>query len=244
MSITKEEVLAEAKKLGLTLSDAQVDAHVLIGALPKKAEDTGSHTEDDDDDQGDDGKGLTDGARKRIEKLNKQKKEALARAEAAEKLAADAKKAQEEADRKKSADKGEWEKLQKTADEKAKAADDAIAKAKQRTKEGAVKRAIETGLLAAGLPSKLLDKALKLFPAEKVEFGWTKEDDFEYEIEDFGSVVDEFKKDNDFLWAGAGDSGDADSAGFRGREQPTGGKKTASEKKREELRKKHPQLFS
>lgn len=245
MSITKEQVQDEAKRLSLTLTDEQVGAYVLIGVLPAKAPDSGSHTEDDDVDLGDGDKGASEGVKKRIQQLAAQKKVLKEQLDAANKLVADSKKAQEEADHKKSVDKGEYEKLQQAADAKAKAADEAIAKAKQRTREGAVKSAITSELLAAGLPADRLDKALKLFPHEKVEFEWIKEEDLEYAIEDFGSVVGDFKKENDFLWAGSGDDADAEPAsGYQGRRQPAGGSQTSKEKKREEMKRKHPELFS
>jgi hypothetical protein len=237
MSITKENVIEESKKLGLTLSEDQINAYVLIGQLPIKAN-TDSATGDKDADTDDKNKDLTAGMQERLRK-EKEKQNAL-RTEydaAMKKLKEfEDKKALEDAEKDK--EKGNWEKLNKDAiDAKAKA-DAVIAATKDRFKQNAIKARIESELIKAGVPAERLSKALKLFDSSKIEFEWANEETLDFNIEDFGSEIESFKKDNDFLFESK-----ESVPGFQGFKPPNSGNQTSKEKQREEIKRKYPHVF-
>jgi hypothetical protein len=227
MPVTKEQVTEEAKRLGITVTDAQVAAYVTIGALPKK-EDTAPPAGDDDGDDDADVKGDSKGVQERIKKINQQKKDALdakAKAEAALKVLQD-KEAASQAEKDKLA--GNWEKLNKDAlDAKAKAEATAAA-AKDKFKATAIKSRLETELLKAGCPAERLSKAVKLFDASQIGFTWTNEDSLEFDIEDFGSQLEGFKKENDFLFTAGGE--EAPPSGYQGNRPPASGGKTSKDR--------------
>jgi len=236
MAVKKEEVLAKAKELGVTLSDDQVNAYVLIGALPSK-ENSGTPpggNGGDGDGDGDDDDDLTAGMKERLRK-EKEKRNAL-KAQM-DKQATDLKKLQDaEAARQaeKDKEKGNWEKLNKDAEAAKAKAEATAAKARDKFKETAIRTTIESKLLEAGVPAARLSKAVKLFDSSNVEFSWTNEEALEHEVEIPESEIEAFKKDNDFLFDESG--GDEKPSGYQGNRPPKGGSKTSSEKKREELK--------
>jgi hypothetical protein len=221
-TVTKEQVTEEAKKLGLTVTDAQVAAYVTIGALPKK-EDTAPPAGGDDDDPN--GSGDSAGVKERIKQLNDQKKAALAEKKRLEEELKAFKDKEAAAQTEKDKQAGNFEKLQKDAlDAKVKAEATAAA-AKEKYKSTAIKARLETELLKAGCPADRLAKAVKLFDISKIGFNWTNEDALEFDIEDFGAELEGFKKDNDFLFAANGE--EQPPSGYQGRDfrpNNTGGK--------------------
>jgi hypothetical protein len=241
MPVTKEQVVEEAKKLGIELDDAKINAFVLIGELPKK-DSAGSHT----DDGGGDGGGDDDpdhkggkGAEARIKKLVDARKATQAALDAANAELKKFKDAQDAAARKDAEAKGQYDKLIADADKATKAAEAAVAAAKERVKETLITNKLESELLKSGVPADRIEKAVKLFDKSKIAFSWTDEAAMTHEIEDFAPVIADFKKDNDFLFLDAGD-GDPNLQGHR---PPTAGGKTTAEKKKEELKKKYPSVF-
>lgn len=243
MSVTKESVIEESKKLGLTLSEDQINAYVLIGRLPEKASDStpGDTNHNDDEDDLEKDKDLTAGMKERLRK-EKEKRNALKfqHDEALKKLKElEDKEALKNAEKDK--EKGNWEKLNKEAQDAKTKADEVVLKAKEKFKGNAIQTRLESELLKAGVSAERLSKAVKLFDSSKIEFEWLNEDSLDYSIEDFGSEIENFKKDNDFLFTGDNSSG---NHGYQGRNQPgNGGSQTSKEKKREEVRKKYPNLF-
>jgi len=238
MSVSNEQVKEEAKKLGLTLSDAQVGAYVTIGVLPKK-EEAAPPAGDDDDDTDTDGSKDSKGVQERIKKLNDQKKAALAEtaaAKAALKVFQD-KEAADKIEKDKLA--GNWEKLQKDAADATAKANAIAAAAKEKFKSNAVISKLETELLKAGCPAERLSKAVKLFDSSKIGFNWTNEDALEYDIEDFGAELAGFKKDNDFLFTGLGEER---PSGYQGANYRPSGGKSASEKETARLKELFPAL--
>lgn len=236
MSVTKEQVLEEAKKLKLQLSEEQVGAYVLIGALPKAA-DTGSTTGDDNDDDDADDKdsGDKDGAQKRIKQLAEQKRALKKEKEDLAKKLKELEDAKADAARKTDEGKGNYEKLTAETAAAKKKAEDAIVTIKERMKKGAVESAAKEALRDAGVPVARLAKAIKLFDLQSIEFDWTNEEALEYEISDFKPTVDAFKKENDFLFNS--DEQDETPSGIQGRSQPTkGGKSEREKEKLERLR--------
>jgi hypothetical protein len=240
MAVTKDDVLSKAKELGLTLTDEQVNAYVVIGELPVKKED-GTGTPPDDGASGDDDvsedKGLTEGMRVRLRKEKEKRLALKAEFDKNQKELEDLRNREKERQVDKDKAKGDWEKLVKdTQDEKSRF--EALAqKSKDKFKDNAVRVAVESALLEAGVPSDRLSKAVRLFDIGKVEFAWTKEDDLEYEIDDFKSEVEAFKKDNNFLFEEIEDNS---SHGFKGNPQPKAGGRNSFDKNDARIR----ELFS
>jgi len=238
MSITNEQVKEEAKKLGLTLSDAQVGAYVTIDVLPKK-EEAAPPAGDEDDDTDADGSKDSKGVQERIKKLNDQKKAALAEtaaAKAALKVFQD-KEAADKIEKDKLA--GNWEKLQKDAADATAKANAIAAAAKEKFKSTAVTSKLETELLGARCPRENLADAVKLFDASKIVFDWTNEETLEYNIEDFGAELEDFKKRKAFLFTG---SGEERPSGYQGANYRPSGGKSASEKETARLKELFPAL--
>jgi hypothetical protein len=240
MTIKKEDVVAKAKELGIEITDAQVDAHVLIGELPVKKttgappEDKGEEEEDED---------LTEGMRRRLRKEKEKRNIVKTEHDKLAKELADLKVAEAARQVEKDKEKGNWEKLNKDAQDAAARAGDVIKKTKDKFRDNAVRTAVEGALLAAGVPGARLSKAVRLFDLSKVEFSWTKEDDLEYEIEDFAVKVESFKKENDFLFEDK-DEDDDPPRGYQGNRPPKPGARTTDEKKREEIKKRFSQVFN
>ena len=190
--ITKEQVLAKAKELGIEVSDAEADVFVKLGVLPTKESDN------------------TPGVQERISQLVSQRKAAQAELETAKATLAKLQEAQQAADQKGLEAKGEWEKLVKTADERQAAAIAAIAKAKDTIRTASTREALRTALVAFGLFNGVeeskraarLQAATQLFPVDKVPFTWTDEEGMLCEVGDMTAAMEEFKKANDFLFLG------------------------------------------
>lgn len=244
MGVTKEQVQAEAKKLSMTLEESEVDTLVKLGMLPVKAEDDDSE-DDDEDDEGDlDDKEKKGRAQKRIQKLAAERKAARTERDTAK---AELKKLQDEkaaAEAEKATKAGDTEALTAAATEKADKADKALERAKSRVKDNAIRTAVSEALRSAGVSSDRIPKALKLFDLEKVEFDWSDEENLSPDVGDVGDLVEEFKKDNDFLFTKDTEEGDDDkpNAGPFNR-PPKGAKaKEAAEAKAAELRRLFPAL--
>lgn len=243
MSVTKQQVLEKAKNLGITLSDQDADLFVKLGVLPIKGEEGGSSTEgndkNDDDDNGDgDDSGKEDGAQKRIKQLVNQKKELAKQNAEITKRLKDLEELAAKTQRQESEKKGDYEKLLKETEEAKVKLEKSIEANKEKFKTKAIEDSIKEALRDAGVPSNRLNKALRLFDSSKIEFAWTNEDSYEYEIEQFSDLVTEFKNDNDFLFV----EGSEDSTGHRGNAQPGSNKKHPVKSKEEELRRLYPAL--
>jgi len=197
MPISKEEVQAKAKELGVDLSDEQVNAYVLINTLPTKE---AEKPDPDNDDDGDD-KDLTAEMKKRLAK-EKEKREKLAQEKAElEKKVKEAEAAKADKDRKDAEAKGEYEKLLKENQERAEKMEQEKKALRDSIKASAIKSEVKTALLAAGCSKENLPKALRLFDLSKVEFSWVDEEKLEHEVEPVDSIVEAFKKDNAFFFA-------------------------------------------
>ena len=237
MVVTKEQVQEEAKKLGITLDDEGVAAYVKIGLLPVK--EAGSLPDDDDDDDDDDTSkdGLPKGVKERLSRLAKQRRDARDQAAALQKKLDEQKKVLDDQTREEAEKKGEYTKLLDELQKKEKTLTDQTATVKARFQQAAVEREVESALLIAGVPSNRLAKALRLFDSDKVEFEWTDEEKFEYEIENFDELVETFKKENDFLFAGTGEGDEnEDTPPFRGHRPPASTGTKSKEKTAAKLR--------
>jgi hypothetical protein len=239
--VTREQVIEEAKKLGLTLTDAQIDAHVTLGRLPEKAAGSSSGDKSEEDDA-DGEKDLTAGMKERLRK-EKEKRSKLEKdmAETAKKLKEfeDANAAKSRSDAEK---KGEYDKLIQEAND-AKARFESGSKAfSDRYKEHAIQGEVKTALLAAGVPKDRLPKAIKLFDISKVDFEFTDEAKLEYEVDGLDALVEEFQKDNDFLFTGTGNENDDTNFIPQTRRPKPGLPKP--DKAKEDLKKRHPRLFN
>jgi len=219
--MTREQIIAEAEKLGLKLSEEQISAYVTIGQLPTKGKDSSTDNNADDNDDNDDPTGddkLPDGVKKRMSKLAEQKRLFKKQAEDNAKELKALKDRLNESDLKKSQDKGEWEKLSKEAMEMKTKFESAINVSKETIKRNAITSKVENALLKAGCIPDRLPSALKLFEIDKVEFSWVDEDNLTYDIdeESIEKALTNFKKENDFLFSsGEGDNGNP----YNGRDQ-------------------------
>jgi hypothetical protein len=228
--VTEQQVKDKAKELSVELTPEQIAAHVMIGRLPEKEEadsSTGDEGDEDETTGADKDKIPKDRLDKVIAQRNAERKRAKDLADKVAELEAKVK----TSDRSDAEKKGDYEKLlaeTKAEQEKVKKLADTV---KDRQRSMAISGQIKASLLEAGVPAARLAKALKLFDADKVEFSWTNEETLEFEIEDFSDLVEEFKKDNDFLFGDAGGGADENrdaggsASGFRGNSQPKGGGK-------------------
>lgn len=234
MAITKELVQKKADELKLTLTEDQVNFFVTNGVLPA-LEDSGTPPGDDEGDTDDSKKG----AESRIRKLNADKKAAEQRtAEALSKL-----KEREDADaetkRKADEEAGNFKKIAEEESEKTRLANEKSEKIKANLKASLIKKQIEDAILSSGIQKDRLDKAVKLFSGE-VKFTWINEDDgtFETSIED--AVVEDFKKENSFLYPDGTEGNDLYGKKYDVNRAP--GTKTIGDKEKERLRAKFPVL--
>ena len=196
MLVTKDQVLAEAKKLGITLDDTKVNAYILVGALPVK-EETAPPAEDE---SLEDDKDLTKAMQERLRKEKEKRVSLKVDHDKAIKDLADLRAKEAARDLDKEKEKGNWEKVSKDSLEKVTKAEQAVMTLKEKVKTIAISSRLESELIKAGVPAARIAKAVKLFPVDKIGFEWIDEDKLESEIDDFASVVEEFKKDNDFLF--------------------------------------------
>lgn len=196
MSVTKEQVVAEAEKLGLTLDESQVNAYITIGLLPAKVEGSPPDKKSDDDD-------LPEGVKKRMSKLAEQKNEFKKQAEETAKKLQEIEAKLSEKDTKDKADKGEWEKLTQEANELKSAAQATIEASKGIIKTNSIKSIVELELIKAGCITDRLPSALKLMDLDDIGFEWIDETNLKYDIntDKVSRTVAEFKKQNDFLFA-------------------------------------------
>ncbi len=243
MPVTKEQIVAEAQKLGLTLSDAEVSAYVIIGRLPEKAAGSPPGGKDDDDDL-DDGKDLTKNMRERLKKEKEKRTTvegdlttALAKLKAFED-------ATTESQRKESEKKGQYEKLLTEVTTQKTELETASKNLKENAKKLFISTSVNAALLTAGVPADRLPKAIRLFELDKVGFEWKDEKALVGEVDEEGlkELVEAFKKDNDFLFTEP--EPEPGAGGFQPRKPPAQSpKEKDTEKAREELKKRHPRVF-
>lgn len=233
MTITKEQVSEEAKRLGLTLDESKINAYVTLGVLPTKGGTVPPSGDEDEDD--DENKDLTRGMQDRLRKEKEKRLAIKAQLDANLKKLKELEEMEALKSAEKDKEKGNWEKLSKEAlDAKAKA--DAIAvAAKDKFKATAIRSRLETELLKAGVPADRLSKAVKLFDSSKIDFSWSKEDALEFEIEELGSEIEVFKKENYFLFVKTGDGDDA-KTGYQGFNYNQNNNKKGKDKKLDELK--------
>lgn len=214
--ITREQIEQEAKKLGIALTEDQINAYVTLQRMPEKSA-AGSQPGDNDDDDDLDKDTLTEGMKRRLAKekekrstLQKQVDDLNGKIQEFERLKSDK-------DRTEAEKKGEYEKLLgeiKAEREKIALQSKSM---KERVKSNAIQSEIKTALLKAGVPSDRLPKAVKLFDLSKVEFDWTNEEALEYEIESVDSLVESFKQENEFLFDGEPESSNHNSFDYNSR---------------------------
>lgn len=229
MSVTKEQVQEEVKKLGITLTEDLINAHVLLGKLPIKEEE--KKEEEEEKDKG------SKGEQARIRQLVKEKNDA-------KKLAADAlKKLQEKQDAEDKAKKekleadGKHKELAEAEAKKAELAEKKAEAAKNSLKDTAIRQRIEVSLLSEGVPADRLTKALKLFDVSGVDFEWEDENELTYKIGDVSEIITEFKKDNAFMFDKSDDDDDDKSKPNKYDPHKSPKAKTLKEKDVERLKK-------
>jgi len=238
MSVTEQEVRDKAKELGMELSDDEIKAHVVLKTLPSKEGDPPPPKKKDEELDELDEKDLTEGMRKRINRMKEKHSEEMdalkdTMTETQKKLK-DFETKEAEAQKAKDEQKGNYEKLSKEAEEAKTKADAAIQATRERFKETMISQKVEESLLRAGVPQDRLTKAIKLFDESKVTFKWLNEETMEYEVKDLSSEVEAFKKDNSFLF------GDSDSSSDWSGKKKQGGHTKKDEEKVKEMKKKFP----
>jgi hypothetical protein len=229
MPVKKEDVIAKAKELGIELPEEKINAFVLIGALPTK-ENSGTPPGDEGDEDEDD---LTAGMKDRLRKEKEKRKAMKDDFDKVNKTLKELQDAEAKRQADKEKEKGNWEKLNKDAEEAKKKAEAIAAKAKERFKDSAARSAVESKLIGAGLPASRLSKALKLFDMSVVDFSWTNEETLDHEVEIPDSEIEAFKKDNDFLFEKS--EGGEPSSHYQGGKPPKSGA-PGGDKNRERIR--------
>lgn len=208
MAITKEMVLAKAKKIGKEYSEDEIKFFVNQNVLPM--------TEDEAKDLSDSKipKSRFDEVNTAKVNLEKEKTEL----EKSKKLLEDKQKAME----------SEMEKLKQASPDKdgLKAMEDMkksiaaqqviidtlktekandLIKAKELTKEKAIDAKIANALKKAGCNDKYIEDAKKLFDKSKFVFDFTNEDKLEYEIQEDAAYLEEYKSSHQY-WFGEEDT--------------------------------------
>jgi len=240
MAVKREEIEAKGKELGIELSEEQISAHLTLGILPTKEAGAGDDEEDEDEDDDDN---LTAGMKKRVSKLAGQRNKAREERDEARRKLKEITDGQTKREAEKKKEAGKTEELLTDANTKLEKAQTALTAAREKVKTNAIRNAVTTGLIAAGIldgvdeskRSARMKKALKLFDLEDVEFEWKDEDSFEYELDDVSDLVKGFKEDNDFLFTGESGNNEPQfpEDKFRNR---TPGKKPKKSEKPDEVR--------
>jgi hypothetical protein len=246
MPITKDEVLAEAKKIGIALSETEALVFVRLNMLPVKSTENdppagGNNDDNDDDDSPADDK-LPKSVKERLAKLAKQKKDAEQRAKVAEDEAAKRKAEDDKKDKERLAADGKFKELSDKAMTELENSRKTTAALRERIKINAINSTIEVALLAAGCPAERIQKALKLFPFEDVGFSWTNEETCTYDITPITDTMSKFKTENDFLFTSVEDNSSSGRSG-PGARNPAGTSFRTSKEKVAEQHAKLEELF-
>jgi len=245
MEVTLESVRSEATKLGLELSDDEANAYVLLKKLPTK-ENVKPPEEEDDDEEEDGDPSLSEGMRKRINKLNAKHRKKTSElinqmSEVTKKLKAyETEKA--EAERKKKEAEGKHQEVAEQVLKEKAELENKLVTQRQALQSNYTKSEIKAKLLGTGCNSDRVEKALQLIDQDGINFTWTNEDTYEYAIDGIDSSIEGFKsKWPEFF----NESDEEQTRNFNGSPRPPKSKKKGKEdeeERRKEMSKKFPVL--